>query len=262
MKDHLNLNNLIPAIIMNTRINSAICLTVVSSTLLILAISCKKEGNDPSVIKDGDGNLYTSVKIGTQAWLVENLKTTRYSDGTSIPLVTDNTEWYNLSAPGYCWYDNDATGNKNAYGALYNWYTVATGKLCPEGWHVPDDSEWKIMEDYLIANGFNFDGSTTDNLIAKALASTTDWEVSSFPGVVGNTDYPLKRNVTKFSALPGGNRLSLGLFEYIGGAGVWWSSTEESLTGAWSRFILSTSRSMTRTNLSKNGGLSVRCVED
>lgn len=247
---------------MNTRLKPLIILTLIYGSLLLLATGCKKESEDPSVIKDGDGNVYTSVKIGTQTWLVENLKTTRYNDGTSIPLVTDNTAWSNLSAPGYCWYGNDEATNKDVYGALYNWYGVETGKLCPKGWHIPDDSEWTQMEVYLIANGYNFDGSANENLIAKALATDTGWEASVLPGVIGNTDFPLKRNSTGFSALPGGNRMSIGLYEYIEGAGVWWSSTEDGLLGAWSRYVLSTSRSMTRTNLSKNGGLSVRCVKD
>ena len=247
---------------MNTSIKSLFWLTMICGTLLLLAISCKKESDDPSVIKDGDGNVYTSVKIGPQTWLVENLQTTKFNDGTSIPLVTDNTEWFNLTTPGYCWYGNDVSNSKDAYGALYNWYTVEKGNLCPKGWHIPDDSEWTIMEDYLIANGFNYDGSTSENLIAKSIATAYDWEGSSFPGVVGNTDFPLKINSTGFSALPGGNRMSIGLFDYYGGAGVWWSATEADLLTAWSRYIISTSGSMTRAYFSKNGGFSARCVKD
>jgi len=99
-------------------------------------------------ITDIDGNYYTTVTIGTQVWMVENLKTTKYNDGTGIPLVTDNTVWCNLSTPGYCWYNNDETTYKNPYGALYNWHTVHTGKLCPSGWHVPTDSEWITLTSY------------------------------------------------------------------------------------------------------------------
>jgi uncharacterized protein (TIGR02145 family) len=123
--------------------------------------------------------------------LASNLRTTKYNDGTVIPLVTDNTAWSNLSTPGYCWYGNNAA-NKDTYGALYNWYTVNTGILCPTCWHVPTDADWITMQNYLIANGFNYDGTTTGNKYAKALASTSGWTVSSITGAVGNTDYPGK----------------------------------------------------------------------
>ena len=102
----------------------------------------------PNVV-DIDGNVYHTVTIGTQVWMVENLKTTKYNDGTAIPLVTDNTAWGALTTPGYCWYNNDSATYKNTYGALYNWYAVNTGKLAPTGWHVPTDSEWTVLTTYL-----------------------------------------------------------------------------------------------------------------
>jgi hypothetical protein len=85
-------------------------------------------------VKDGDGNLYNVIKIGDQLWMKENLKTTRYNDGSTIPLVIDITTWANLTTPGYCWYNNDKATYGNTYGALYNWYPVKTGKLCPAVW--------------------------------------------------------------------------------------------------------------------------------
>ena len=88
-------------------------------------------------ITDKDGNVYRTIQIGTQVWMAENLKTTKYNDGNSIPNVTDNTTWRNLATPAYCYYNNDGVTNKSIYGALYNWFTVNTGKLCPTGWHVP-----------------------------------------------------------------------------------------------------------------------------
>ena len=100
-------------------------------------------------VTDDDGNVYHSVTIGTQVWMVENLKTTKYNDGTSIPLVTDATDWHNLLTPGYCWNNNDEATYKATYGALYNWYTVNTGNLCPTGWHVPGDAEWTTLTTYL-----------------------------------------------------------------------------------------------------------------
>lgn len=87
-------------------------------------------------VSDIDGNTYKTIKIGTHEWLAENLKTTRYNDGTVIPLVTDDNQWYRLITPGYCWYNNDEAVFKNIYGGYYNWYAVNSGKLCPAGWHV------------------------------------------------------------------------------------------------------------------------------
>lgn len=95
------------------------------------------------------GQIYTTIQLGSQCWMVENLASIKYNDGTDIPLVTDNTAWNNLTSPGYCWYSNDSATYADTYGALYNWYTANTGILCPIGWHMPDDSEWKTMEIYL-----------------------------------------------------------------------------------------------------------------
>ena len=91
-----------------------------------------------AALSDADGNVYTTVTIGAQTWMVQNLKTTTYNDGTSIPLVTDSIAWFNLYTPGCCWYNNDVA-NKATYGALYNWYTVNTGKLAPPAgmWRPP-----------------------------------------------------------------------------------------------------------------------------
>ena len=97
-------------------------------------------------VTDIENNNYKTVKIGTQWWMAENLKTTKYNDGTSIPYVTDNWEWYNLTTPAYCWKNNDPEANKNIYGAMYNWYAVNTGKLCPAGWHVSTKPDWETLK--------------------------------------------------------------------------------------------------------------------
>jgi uncharacterized protein (TIGR02145 family) len=101
---------------------------------------------------DFENNYYPVVEIGTQVWMAENLKTTRLNDGTTIPLVNDNTTWYNMTTPGYCWYSNNEATYKNPYGALYNWHVVNTGKLCPTGWHVPTDPEWAILTTFIGGN--------------------------------------------------------------------------------------------------------------
>ncbi len=98
---------------------------------------------------DKNNNNYTVVKIGNQTWMAENLKTTRFNDGTPIPLVSDNTTWSTLSTPGYCWYNNDSVNFKDFGGALYNWYAVNTAKLAPPGWHVPTDAEWTTLTNYV-----------------------------------------------------------------------------------------------------------------
>lgn len=99
-------------------------------------------------VTDTEGNTYKTIKTVTQTWMAENLKTTKYNDGTLIPNVSDNTAWTQLSSGAYCWYSNDIN-NKSTFGALYNWYAVNTGKLCPEGWHVPGDDEWTTLTGYL-----------------------------------------------------------------------------------------------------------------
>jgi hypothetical protein len=126
--------------------------------LVFLIHSCSKDDNstNDNSIKDGDGNIYDTITIGTQVWLEENLKTTKYYDGISIPLVTGNTAWYNLSTPGYCWYDNNASEYKDSKGALYNWFAVNTGKLCPTGWHVPSKEEWTTLINWLTINPTGF----------------------------------------------------------------------------------------------------------
>ena len=119
--------------------------------------------NDNNAI-DIDGNEYNVIKIGDLYWTVENLKTTKFNDGTDIKLITDNEEWddgWENNMPAYCYYDNDLD-NKNKYGALYNFHVVNTGKLAPEGWRVPTDDDWTNLEDYLIYSGYNWDGSTSE----------------------------------------------------------------------------------------------------
>jgi uncharacterized protein (TIGR02145 family)/uncharacterized repeat protein (TIGR02543 family) len=137
------------------------------------------------LIKDCDGNTYTSVTIGSQVWIVENLMTTKYNDGSDIPLVTDSAAWTNLNTPGYCWYNNFAS-NKIPYGALYNGFVISTNKLAPKGWHIASAEEWDTLESYLISNRYNWDGTTTENKIAKSLAAKTSWRGSTNNGAVGN----------------------------------------------------------------------------
>jgi hypothetical protein len=107
--------------------------------LLLLSLTLKAQ---TETVTDIDGNTYTTIKKGAEIWMAENLKTTKFNDGGTIPLVPGNSVWESLVQPGYCWYNNDEKTAKNLYGALYNWYAAASGKLCPVGWHVPSDRFW------------------------------------------------------------------------------------------------------------------------
>ena len=213
--------------------------------------------SDGSTIMDIDGNVYSTITIGTQVWMVENLKTTKYRDGSNIPNVTDNAEWSNLNSSGYCWYNNDIS-NKNKYGALYNWFTLNTEKLAPTGWHVPNDIEWGILQNYLINNGYGSQGDGTD--IAKSMAATSGWSIFSTSGTVGNDSG--SNNSSGFSALPGGSRDLDGTFRYLGNDGVWWQNSKYSTEGAWSLGINFNSRFIYHGVAYMLSGYSVRCVKD
>jgi uncharacterized protein (TIGR02145 family) len=238
-----------------------LCQLFIMVVLFTLLSNCEKDEND-NIITDIDGNVYHSVKIGTQIWMVENLRTTKYNDNTAIPNVTDGTAWDTLTTPAYCWYNNDAASYKATYGALYNGYTVSTGKLAPKGWHVPTNEEWTTLENYLIANGYNYDGTTMDNKIAKALASATGWGSTNITGAVGNTDYPSKRNATGFTALPGGYRWVYGTFFEVGHSSYYWCLSGNFSSWAWCRSIHEYESALLSSNLEKRFGFSVRCVKD
>ncbi|HOD88965.1 MAG TPA: FISUMP domain-containing protein [Bacteroidales bacterium] len=191
-----------------------------------------------------NGVTYNTVQIGSQCWLKENLKTTHYNDGTSIPNVTDNAIWETTTSGAYCCYDNNPS-NCNTYGALYNWYAVNTDKLCPNGWHVPSDAEWTTLVNYL--GGASVAGG------ALKEAGTSHW---SSPNTSAT-------NSSGFSALPGGNRYgSDGSFYYLGSYGYWWSSTEYDGSNAWSRLLAYDFANVYRYYSYKRVGFSVRCLRD
>lgn len=212
-------------------------------------------------VTDIDGNSYKTVVIGSQIWMAENLKTSRFNDGESIPLVSNEGEFWTRTTPAYCWYENNESSYGRIYGSLYNFHAVNTTtngnrNICPLDWHVPTKVEWDKMVNYLIENGYNWDGSTTQNKIAKSLGSATYWAFYSWPPCIGSTDYPGKRNATGFTALPGGTRQIY--FLGIGYIGAWWSSSP-----IWAATLNNTDDDLKFWEVrDKECGLSVRCVKD
>jgi uncharacterized protein (TIGR02145 family) len=193
---------------------------------------------------DKDGNTYKTIPIGTQTWMVRNLKTTKFSDGTAIPVVTDPVLWSNTTSPACCWQNNDPI-RKVTYGVLYNWYVVQSGKLCPVGWHVPTDEEWIILTDYL--GGEDVAGSKLKEV------GFTHWTSPN----TGATDE------THFSAFPGGFRHNGpdASFDGLTKNGYWWSATSGS-DWASVRLMFSDSKNIEKSVISKQSGLSVRCVQN
>ena len=201
-------------------------------------------GLQAQTVKDIDGNAYIPINIGKQVWMTENLKTTKYNDGTAIPLVTDDSAWKTLLTPAYCWFNNDIE-NKEVYGALYNWYTVNTKKLCPKGWHVPIDREWKTLIAFL----------GDPDIAGDKLKETglTHWK----------NYLTIATNEFDFTALPGGLRLYSGSFPDFGNSyAVWWSATEYNETRAWNVGLHNSSSKVFRGYDNKQNGFSVRCIRD
>jgi uncharacterized protein (TIGR02145 family) len=213
---------------------------------------------------DASNNKYHVVSIGTQVWMAENLKTTKYSNGDLIGTTTPATlNIHGMTSPKYQWaYDGDEH-NVAHNGRLYTWHAVTDSRnVCPAGWHVPTDPEWTTLRNYLIANGYNYDGTITGDKIAKALASTSFWQNDWHTGTVGNTDYPDKRNSTGFTALPGGFRSDLGSFGDIGSYGFWWSASPGYMVNqSWYIYIYYHNNNVGGSIYLKEQGYSVRCVK-
>jgi uncharacterized protein (TIGR02145 family) len=192
-----------------------------------------------STLRDIDGNTYKAVQIGDQCWIAENLRTTKYQDGSSIPNVKNNSQWGNLSTGAWSHYDNQVA-NDSKYGKLYNWYAVADSRnICPVGWHVPRDAEGTVLSDYLGENpGFK-------------MKSTSGWNNN------GNGS-----NSSGFSGYPGGHSNNLGNFFVIERNAYFWSSTESSSSNAWYRPLGSNNQELYRSFTIKLDGFSVRCIRD
>jgi len=226
-----------------------------------------------STISDIDGNSYNTVLIGTQCWTKENLKVTKYNDGTTIPDETANTAgWGGLATGARTEYvAAGVTGYVGTFGYLYNWYAVNDlRKLCPAGWHVPTDAEWTIMIQTLdpsqavnSGNVSTFTGvqSSTAGTVMKS--TVTNSSIGS--GLGWNPGSP-GTNTSGFTALPGGCRSSVGSFNFIRINAFFWSATEVANFYAWYRSLIYNNSIVNRNyNASigiKSSGASVRCLRD
>jgi uncharacterized protein (TIGR02145 family) len=224
----------------------------------------EKTGSTGTVVNDDGSYGYKTIKIGKQWWMAENLNSTRYRNAELIGTTTNpNQDISGESNPKYQWAYDGNESNVAVNGRLYTWYAATDSRnICPTGWHVPTDAEWITIENYLITNSYNYDGSSTGNKIAKALAAATGWNTSSVTGAPGNTDYSAFRNKSGFSAFPGGYRHNTGIFYDINLSSNWWSSNEFNLSNGLYRFLYYSSELLLSSYNPKNNGFSVRCLKD
>ena len=234
----------------------------------VLGTSFSKTLTFKTLSVDQNGNTIYSKTYGDQEWSTQSANVTTYRDGTPIPEVTDPGEWANLTTGAWCYPDNQDQGA----GKLYNWYAVAgindndpntpTKEFAPEGWHVPTYAEWSTLENYLIDNGYNYDGTTTLNKIAKSMATGWGWSNDDSIGAVGNNQS--LNNRSGFNAYPLGYRYQ-GSFFNIGNQALFWSSTSNNSVLAWYfrlSFNLEFSDLTTNDSIWKQGGMQVRFVKD
>lgn len=210
--------------------------------LFIALTGCEKKETpvySGETITDIDGNVYNTVKIGDQLWMAEDLKVTRYNDGTTIPVITEKTAWSNDITGAYCWYNN-----VKEWGALYNWYAVSTGRLAPQGWHVASSADWIVLTDFL--GGEDVAGG----------------KLKETGGVHWDTPNAEATNDFWFTALPGGLRKMDGSFSFYGGGGYWWTSTIYDNMNSLYHYIFWNGSSVNSGHIARTHGLSVRCVKD
>jgi uncharacterized protein (TIGR02145 family) len=194
-----------------------VILLLIFSLLLCSVI----RGQETDTVIDIDGNIYQTVKIGNQLWMVENLRVSKYNNGDQIPKVTGNPEWGNLTTGAWAYYDNDES-NDTVYGKLYIWHAVADAHgLCPEGWYILDTDEWKQIELYLEmpneeAEDAGWRGEAQS--IGEKLKSTL---TEPQPHPRWNSPNTTATNESGFSGLPGGYRDNLGEFWLLGKHGFW-----------------------------------------
>jgi uncharacterized protein (TIGR02145 family)/uncharacterized repeat protein (TIGR02543 family) len=197
-------------------------------------------------VTDASGNIYNTVQIGSQCWIRENLKTSKYNNGMSIPVITDPYQWYELANGAMCYYNNFEP-NADKFGALYNGFAVLTNLLCPEGWHIPSNDEWIELANRLGGN----------NIAGYKLKTAADWPEDWYGNANGN-------NESGFTALPAGTRYTdyyYGYYSGINTSAFFWSSTTSD-SGLRVRKLSSDSNSLLQDIQYRNSGNSVRCIKD
>ena len=213
--------------------------------------SCNQEGDEvpnPTSVTDADGNTYPAVTIGTQVWMAENLKVTRFNNGIPIPNITDNSDWSQMQTPAYSMHNNDEA-KAAIYGMYYNGYAVETGNLCPQGWHVPSQDEWNVLFDYLGG---------------RALAGDKLKETGSLQDQTGYW-YGLNTGATNevgFSARGGAERLYTGLFMTIGVSAYFWTTTPSGQDKLYSYALGNSAQGIVTSYNYRRSGLSCRCLLD
>ena len=220
--------------------------------VLIITNSCMKDdaNKDDSLtfgtLTDIDGNIYKTITIGNQTWMAENLKTTKYSDGTLIGTTSPaSLDIFDENFPKYQWVYNGTESNVSTYGRMYTWYALTSScNICPSDWHIPTDSEWESLIDYL--GGYEVAGSKLKE------TGLTHWQSP-------NEEVT---NETGFTALPGGYRFYYGGFFDLGKYGIWWTSTEASTIFARMHYMEASSGIVGWNIADKKIGYSVRCIRD
>ncbi len=209
---------------------------------------CKKDKVNPTptpvpvVMTDIDGNVYPTITVGGMVWTSENLRTTRYKDGTAIVTGLDVSNWIRTTGGAYSVY-GDLPANNTTYGKLYNWAAVHTGLLAPAGWHVPSQAEWTALVASLGGSG----------MAGGKLKSTSVLWIA--PNVGAD-------NSSGFGGLPGGYRGTTGLYATLGNTGFWWSTTERNTTQANYTSLDNGYTSSFSNGATKTFGYSIRCVRD
>lgn len=262
------------------KLNRIYSLALTAVLLISIANSSKADNNklqnnhksqEINFVTDVEGNVYTIVIIGDQEWMAENLRTTKYSDGTDILANLSDADWKNDRSGAYVTFSHNMINGLDsdsavmaAYGVLYNWYAVVNERgLCPAGWRVPTNAEWLHLTDYLIDTYADITSVNVGNKLKscrqanspKSADCNTTEHPRWFPDSVhyGTDDFD-------FSALPGGYRFAYDGLYNIGSLGGWWTSTEDSPTNAWVRFMRYNSGYVNRLSYDKSSGFSVRCV--
>ncbi|MCL6261253.1 fibrobacter succinogenes major paralogous domain-containing protein [Aquiflexum sp. TKW24L] len=222
--------------------------------LSFVFLSIQSSFSQSGTVKDIEGNTYQTIQIGTQIWMAENLRTTRYLDGTLIPEIPNAEEWLATKQAALSTYPNTESPNNNV---LYNWYAVNSGKLCPQGWHVPSDAEWMELE-----KAIGLDENLIQTIGARGWTLKIDGKLKTTEKGVWQVDREYYSNETGFSAFPTGYRTNSGTFQFQKQFSYWWSSSSESEEFAWKRHLSYYRDIINRNVMLKNSGLCVRCVTD